>query len=118
MIYFIVNLLNFQGKIFNLITKIFILANINNKKELQDIGIPVIDEIYFTHFKAEKAHEEREVINDLIVDIFLILTNEPQAVEYMKEKKILNAFNKLKIRNSNDQEMSDKLFVITNYLNY
>ena len=101
-----------------MITKIFILANIKDKKELQDIGIPVIDEIYFTHFKAEKAHEEREVINDLIVDIFLILTNEPQAVEYMKEKKIINAFNKLKIRNTNDQEMSDKLFVITNYLNY
>ncbi len=85
---------------------------------MQDIGINVIDEIYFTHFNAENAHEEREVINDLIVDIFLILTNEPKAVEYMKEKKIINAFNKLKIRTTNDQETSDKLFVITNYLNY
>jgi hypothetical protein len=85
---------------------------------MQDIGIPSVDEIYFTHFKAENAHEEREIINDLIVDIFLILTNEPQAVEYMKDKKIINAFNKLKIRTTNDKEMSDKLFVITNYLNY
>jgi len=104
--------------LFNLITKIFILANIKDKKELQDIGISVIDEIYFTHFIAENANEEREIINDLIVDIFLILTNEPIAVEYMKDKKIINAFNKLKIRNTNDQELSDKLFVITNYLNY
>lgn len=101
-----------------MIIKIFILANINEKKQLQEIGIPNIDEIYYTHFRMEQAKEEREVINDLVVDIFLILTNEPQAVEYMKEKKIINAFNSLKIRNTNDQSLSDRLFVITNYLEY
>ena len=63
--------------------------NITEKIELQDIGTSAIDDIYFTHFKIENAEEEKEIINDLIVDIFLILTNEPKAIEYMKEKKIL-----------------------------
>ena len=50
-----------------MIIKIFILANVNNRKDLENIGIEKIDEIYFTEFKIEKANEEREVINDLIV---------------------------------------------------
>ena len=109
-----------RSKNFEIATSQFLIrnANIKDKKELQEIGIPVIDEIYFTHFNPESAHDEREIINDLIMDIFLILTNEPQAVEYMKDKLIINAFNKLKIRTTNDKETEDKLFVITNYLNY
>jgi hypothetical protein len=99
-----------------LIIKIFILANVNNRKDLENIGIEKIDEIYFTEFKIEKANEEREVINDLIVDIFLILTNVPEAVEYMKEKNLLQAFNRMKIRETNDESLKDRLFVICNYL--
>ena len=59
---------------------------------------------------------EREIINDLIVDIFLILTNEHKAVEYMKEKNLLQAFNKMKIREKNEESLKDRLFVICNYL--
>ncbi len=99
-----------------MIIKIFILANVNNRKDLENIGIEKIDEIYFTEFKIEKANEEREVINDLIVDIFLILTNVPEAVEYMKEKNLLQAFNRMKIRETNDESLKDRLFVICNYL--
>jgi hypothetical protein len=99
-----------------LIIKIFILANVNNRKDLENIGIEKIDEIYFTEFKIEKANEEREVINDLIVDIFLILTNVPEAVDYMKDKNLLQAFNKMKIRETNDESLKDRLFVICNYL--
>jgi len=92
------------------------LANVNNRKDLENIGIEKIDEIYFPDFKLEKANEEREIINDLIVDIFLILTNEPKAVEYMKEKNLLQAFNKMKIREKNEESLKDSLFVICNYL--
>ena len=99
-----------------MIIKIFILANVNNRKDLENIGIEKIDEIYFTEFKIEKANEEREVINDLIVDIFLILTNVPEAVDYMKDKNLLQAFNKMKIRETNDESLKDRLFVICNYL--
>lgn len=105
-----------NGILFNLIIKIFILANANSRKDLENIGIEKIDGIYFPDFKIEKANEEREIINDLIVDIFLILTNEPQAVEYMKEKNLLEAFNKMKIRETNDENLKDRIFVICNYL--
>lgn len=99
-----------------MIIKIFILANVNNRKDLENIGVEKIDDIYFTEFKIEKANEEREVINDLVVDIFLILTNCPEAVEYMKEKNLIQAFNTMKIRQTNDESLKDRLFVICNYL--
>ena len=79
-----------------MLIKILILSNVSEKKELQEIGLPGIDDIYFTHYKMEKATQERDVINDLIVDILLVLTNEQKSIDFMKEKKLIEPINKLK----------------------
>ena len=105
-----------DAKLFSLLIKILILANVTEKKIIVDTGIKHIDEIYFTHFKQEIAFNEKEVINDLIIDIFLTLTNDEGAVLAMKEKGLYKALTYVKNNSTKDENLNDRLFVITNYL--
>lgn len=92
------------------------MTNITEKKELQEVGIEHIDEIYFTHFSQEIAQHDKDTINDLIVDIFLILTNAEEGVAFMKTKDVYKAFKQVGSRLGEDEGLKDRLFVINNYL--
>jgi hypothetical protein len=107
-----------DGMLFNFLIKILILTNITDKKELQQVGISNIDEIYYPNFSIELAILEKETINDLIVDIFLILTNLPDAVIHMKEKDLYKALKIIGDRLGTGESLKDRLFVINNYLEY
>lgn len=102
--------------LFSYLIKIFVLTNIKEKKELQTLGIAHIDEIYFTHFSHELAQDNKDTITDLIIDIFLVLTNVEEAVEHMKKKDLYKAITELSHRLPNDTHLRDRLFVINNYL--
>ena len=65
-----------------------LLCLINNSDE-DKLGMDEIDSIYFTNFDVKDLTEDdKETLNDLIVDIFLILTNSAKAVDEMKKKKV------------------------------
>ena len=65
-----------------------LLCLINNAND-DKLGIDEIDNIYFTNFDVkELTEDDKETMNDLIVDIFLILTNSTKAVDEMKNKKV------------------------------
>lgn len=102
--------------LFSYLMKILILTNITEKKELQDIGIFHIDSIYFTHFCAEIAQQDKETINDIIVDIFLILTNLTEAVEHMKLKDLYKALKQIGDRIGTDESLRNRLDVVKSYL--
>jgi hypothetical protein len=103
-------------KLFSYLIKILVLTNITDKKELQNIGISHIDEIYFPNFKPELAYQEKENINDLIFDIFLIFTNFEKGIDEMKNKDLYKAIQQVKSRLGEDENLKDRLFVINNYL--
>jgi hypothetical protein len=111
-------LLSNDAKMFNLIIKILLLTNVTHKKELLDIGLSYIDEIYLPSFDTDIAASEREVINDIIIDIFLVLTNDEEAVKFMREKELKKIIDLIKNRLTEDDNLKDRLFVITNYLEY
>lgn len=50
--------------------------------------------------------------------MFLNLTNSPTAVVHMKEKGLLGVFNKIREKLSVTKDLTDRLFVISNYLEY
>ena len=65
-----------------------LLCLINNADD-DKLGIEEIDNIIFTNFDVkEMTEDDKEIMNDLIVDVFLILTNSPEAVNEMKNKKV------------------------------
>jgi hypothetical protein len=107
-----------DGILFNFLIKILILTNITDKKELQQVGIANIDEIYFPNFNIKAAISDKDTINDLIVDIFLILTNLPEAVTHMKSKDLYKALKIIGDRLGSGENLKDRLFVINNYLEY
>jgi hypothetical protein len=102
--------------LFSYLMKILILVNITDKKELQDVGIFHIDSIYFTHFDPEAAQIEKETINDLIVDTFVILTNLPEAIDHMKSKDLHKAFSIIGNRISTNENLINRIFVINTFL--
>ena len=68
-----------------LIKLLCLINNTNNDK----LGMEEIDDILFTNFDIKDlTDDDKETMNDLIVDIFLILTNSTKAVEEMKLKKV------------------------------
>jgi len=105
-----------DAKLFSLLIKILILTNVKDKRVIGDIGIKHIDDIYFPHFSQEIAHNEKEIINDLILDIFLVLTNVEEAIVHMKEKGLYKAISYVKNNLTNNENLKDRLFVITNYI--
>lgn len=99
-----------------LIVKILILSNIKDKKELYNFGNYELDAIYFSFYDQDLAFQQREVVNDLIIDIFLVLTSEEQALNEMKKKNLLPIFDKISSKLNESENLKDRLFVITNYL--
>lgn len=107
-----------DAKLFSFLIKILVLANVNDRKIIGDTGIKHIDEIYFTHFNPDIAYNEKEIINDLILDIFLVFTNLEEAIVHMKEKELYKAISHVKNNVIHDEVLKDRLFVINNYLEY
>ena len=107
---------------FSYLIKVLLL--INDKEKGTKIDIDEIDIMYFNNFDSDKlTHDDKETINDLIIDIFLILTNHKEAVEQMKTKGLSKAIKVLEtaLKESNekseiDEKVKDRLLVIKNYL--
>ena len=75
-----------DGIMFKYLIKL--LCVINNEDD-EKLGIDEIDNIIFNSFDIkELSEDDKEIMNDLIVDIFLILTNSSKAVNEMKNKKV------------------------------
>lgn len=102
--------------LFSYLIKILVLTNITEKKELLDIGIFHIDNIYFPHFNQEAAQLDKETINDLVIDIFLVLTNIEEAISLMKSKDLYKAIKQIGVRIGDSENITNRLFVINNYL--
>ena len=108
--------------LFSYLIKLLLLVNDKNKGTKLDLD--EIDIMYYTNFDTEKlTQDDKETINDLIIDIFLILTNHKEAVEDMKKKGLSKAIkvleDSLKESNNNseiDDKVKDRLLVIKNYL--
>ena len=100
-----------------------IICEINQEKNSK-LGIEDIDKIYFENFKVNELNdEEKETINDLIIDIFLILSNHSDAVNEMKKKNINDYIKrleeKLKEKCKGDESlerMKDRIMVIKQIL--
>ena len=68
-----------------LIKLLCLINNADNDK----LGMEEIDNIYFKNFDMKDLNDDdKETMNDLIIDIFLILTNSEKAVKEMKLKKV------------------------------
>ena len=68
-----------------LIKLLCLINNADNDK----LGMEEIDNIYFKNFDMKDlTDDDKETMNDLIIDIFLILTNSEKAVKEMKLKKV------------------------------
>ena len=68
-----------------LIKLLCLINNADNDK----LGMEEIDNIYFKNFDMKDlTDDDKETMNDLIIDIFLILTNCEKAVKEMKLKKV------------------------------
>ena len=98
---------------FNYLIKILLMVNKSKKSGLDDVDV-----IYFTNFDHDKLSEDdKEVINDLIVDIFLIMTNHNEGVEFMKKKGVDKAIEVIEEScKIGEEKYKDRLSVIKNYL--
>ena len=68
-----------------LIKLLCLINNADNDK----LGMEEIDNIYLKNFDMKDlTDDDKETMNDLIIDIFLILTNSEKAVKEMKLKKV------------------------------
>lgn len=102
-----------EGYMILCVMKLLILTNL--KKEMLFLDINSIDGIYFTHFDTELAYQDRDNINDLILDIFITLTNCNEAFPILVKKGLKKVWERIEERiKGNDFE--DRLFVITNFL--
>ena len=107
-------LLTQDGFMLGLVFKILIEVNLPGVNISLDV--PELDKIYFTHFNREKAKEEKESINDLIVDIFLVLTNTENAFPTIIKKGLKKAWDKIRVHLKGDTSLEDRLLVVTNFL--
>ena len=99
-----------------------LLCLINNADD-DKLGIEEIDNIYFTNFDVKDLTEDdKETLNDLIVDIFLILTNSAKAVDEMKNKKVKECIELVeekaisKCKEDMKNKLIDRLLVIKDCL--
>ena len=119
---FIDEILIKDGILINFLEKILLLNNnYDNKNNFDNLN-----NINFNEFENEinNNNEEKEIINELIMDIFLILSNNNKSVIEMKNKNLLkiieNLEEKLKdIKNNNEnlENMKDRLMVLKDILN-
>ena len=120
---FIDEILIKDGILINFLEKILLLNNNYDNKNIFDN----LNNINFNEFENEinnNNNEEKEIINELIMDIFLILSNNNKSVIEMKNKNLLkiieNLEEKLKdIKNNNEnlENMKDRLMVLKDILN-
>lgn len=99
-----------------LMVKTLISANIGKYEELGSVESNEVESIYFTHATSSDLLEHRGEINDLCVDVLLVMTNSESAVGKLKEKGIKNAMLKMHERLKENENLSDRLLVICNYL--
>ena len=88
-----------------------LLCLINNADD-DKLGIEEIDNIYFNNFDVKDLTEDdKETLNDLIVDVFLILTNSAKAVDEMKNKKVKECIELVeeKVISKCKEDMKNKL---------
>lgn len=112
------DILSYEGRIFDFLVKILYLSNLDNFKDIKlktELQVK-LDEICFANVSLEQASNEREIINDLVTDIFLILTNSEKCVQMMKTKNTKQIISHLETFIQSDQAIKDRLFVIFNYL--
>ena len=119
---FIDEILIKDGILINFLEKILLLNNnYDNKNNFDNLN-----NINSNEFENEinNNNEEKEIINELIMDIFLILSNNNKSVIEMKNKNLLkiieNLEEKLKdIKNNNEnlENMKDRLMVLKDILN-
>ena len=99
-----------------------LLCLINNADD-DKLGIEEIDNIYLTNFdEKDLTEDDKETLNDLIVDIFLILTNSAKAVNEMKNKKVKECIELVeekaisKCKEDMKNKLIDRLLVIKDCL--
>ena len=99
-----------------------LLCLINNADD-DKLGIEEIDNIYLTNFDVKDlTDDDKETLNDLIVDIFLILTNSAKAVDEMKNKKVKECIELVeekaisKCKEDMKNKLIDRLLVIKDCL--
>ena len=109
-----------DGIMFKYLIKLLCL--INNADD-DKLGIEEIDNIYFSNFDVkEMTKDDKETMNDLIVDVFLILTNSPKAVNEMKNKKVKECIELVeqkaisKCKEDMKNKLIDRLMVIKDCL--
>ena len=91
-----------------LIKLLCLINNTDNDK----LGMEEIDNIYFKNFDVKDLNDDdKETMNDLIVDIFLILTNSEIAVKEMKMKKVKECIEIVeeKVISKCKEEMKNKI---------
>lgn len=109
----------YDGRLFEYILKILYITNLSRLSTFKyDSDFLLnLDTICFPNFSLDQACNEKDIINDLIIDIFLILTNSVKCIEIMKEKKTKQIIEKLiSIFDNPNDSIKDRLFVICNYL--
>ena len=100
-----------------------LICDINQEKNTK-LGVEEIDKIYFENFKVDELNdEEKEIINDLIIDILLVLSNDKKGVEEMKKKNVNEYIKRLEEKlkekcktNETLEKMKDRLMVIKQIL--
>ena len=95
--------------LFKYLIKLLCLINNENNDKL---GMEEIDDILFTNFDLKDlTDDDKETMNDLIVDIFLILTNSEKAVKEMKLKKVKECIELVekKVISKCKEEMKNKI---------
>jgi hypothetical protein len=108
-----------DGKIFDYLLKILYISNLSKLSTFKydNEFLVNLDEICFANVSIEQASNEKEIINDLIIDIFLVLTNSQKCVEAMKTKKTRQIIERLiTVFHNPDDTVKDRLFVICSYL--
>ena len=103
-----------DGYMFIICFRVLVEANI--KQESWKLNAPVIDELHLTHFDYTKAEEEKEVINDLIIDIFVTLAGSTKAFPLVVKNGLREVWDKIWPK-LNGIKLADRAYVITNFLN-
>lgn len=108
------DLMSKEGFMIGLIFKILLETNLPKNETFMEVSS--LDSIYLSSFVKEKAEEERETINDLIIDIFVVLTNTTTAFPLVVKKGLKSTWSKIRMKLVKQSELEDRLFVITNFL--
>jgi hypothetical protein len=102
-----------DGHMILLAFKVLILLNL--KSERQKINNSHVDSIHFTHWDMSRSIDEKDQINELIIDIFVTLTNTTQAYPTMTKNKLHNIWEMIQV-NIKGSEIADRVWAVSNFL--